>query len=211
MNTGADIIPSDFKETGQPIYRETKGAFNRGEGTASGVELLLRKDTGRLTGWLGYTWSHNRQTVDGINSGRSFAPRHHRTSMLNAVCNFELGSGRSRWMLGANLTLASGQPFTEPGSAYIIGFNPNAPQQHVEFAPTRINNITLPFYGRLDLSVTYRREFSKCVLSPYLQVFNVGNRRNLWFPSYEYEDGKPSVSENNMLPLLPSLGVKIEF
>jgi len=211
MNVGADIVPSDFKETGQPIYRETQGVFNRGEGTASGVELLLRKDTGRLTGWLGYTASRTEQTVDGINGGRKFTPRHHRSSMLNAVCNLELGSGRSRWMLGANLTLASGQPFTEPGSGYIIGFSPNAPEQHVEFAPTRINNITLPFYGRLDLSVTYRREFSGWVLSPYLQVFNVGNRKNVWFPNYEYENGKPSVNENHMLPLLPSLGVKIEF
>ncbi|MCK5149157.1 TonB-dependent receptor [bacterium] len=211
QNVGADIEATSFNDSGAPVYSQTRGVFNRGDGYSSGVEMLLRKDAGRLTGWLGYTWSQTKQTMDGINSDREFAPRHHRTHMLNTVANLELGSGRNRWILGANITMASGQPFTEPGSGYIIGFSPNAPEQYVEYAPTNINNITLPYYGRLDLSITYRRAYNGWVLSPYLQIFNVGNRKNVWFPNYEYSNGRPNVKEQYMLPLLPSFGVKIEF
>ena len=106
---------------------------------------------------------------------------------------------------------SSGQPFTEPGSGYIIGSAPNAPIRYVEYAPTKINNIRFPAYARLDLSLTYQKQFKNWLIAPYLQVYNVGNRKNVWFPVYEYSNGVPDVDEVNMFPILPTIGVNLTF
>ena len=81
----------------------------------------------------------------------------------------------------------------------------------MEYAPTKINNIRFPAYARLDISLTHTRHFRGWSLIPYLQVFNVLNRKNVWFVNYEYLDGVPDVAEQYMLPILPTLGVKVEF
>ena len=118
---------------------------------------------------------------------------------------------RSKWLLGLNFVYSSGQPFTEPGSGYIIGSAPGAPIRYVEYAPTRINNIRFPHYARLDVSLTWEKQFRGWSLAPYVQVFNIGNRKNVWFVNYEYTDGIPDVDEQHMFPLLPTVGIKMEF
>jgi hypothetical protein len=46
---------------------------------------------------------------------------------------------------------------------------------------------------------------------PYFQIFNVGNRRNVWFVDYDFSNNLPDVDEVSMFPLLPTLGVNFEF
>ena len=211
-----ELEPAYFNGNDEPVYTETKSLFNRGDGHSIGFELLLRKDVGNLTGWVGYSYSNTSYNFDGINQGRSYAPRHDRTSTLNLVSSINL-SGQPQdyyqgtWHLGMNFVYSTGQPFTEPGSGYITGSAPGAPIRYVEYAPTSINNIRFPYYGRLDLSITYKKKYSYMTIEPYIQVFNVGNRKNVWFVNYEYENGIPEVEEQYMLPLLPTLGIKMKF
>ena len=151
---------------------------------------MFRKDVGNLTGWLGYSFSHTSYNFDGINQGRSYAPRHDRASTLNLVSSYNL-SGKQEdyyegtWHVGLNFVYSTGQPFTEPGSGYITGSAPGAPIRYVEYAPTNINNIRFPYYGRLDLSISYKKNYSFMSIEPYVQVFNVGNRKNVWFINYK--------------------------
>ena len=84
-------------------------------------------------------------------------------------------------------------------------------QYNVNYAPTKINNIRLPDYIRMDLSLTYQINYRGWMMSPYLQVYNIGNRGNVWFISYDYENGKSEIKEQYMLPLLPTLGVNFTF
>jgi len=46
-------------------------------------------------------------------------------------------------------------------------------------------------------------------MAPYVQLFNAGNRKNIWF--IDYDDGGPEVDTVGMMPLLPSLGVDFTF
>jgi hypothetical protein len=211
-----EITPGHFNGNNEPVYTETKGLFNRGDGHSIGFELLMRKDVGNLTGWIGYSYSHSSYNFEGINQGRAFAPRHDRASTLNFVSSYNLSGQpedyyQGTWHLGMNFVYSSGQPFTEPGSGYITGSAPGAPVRYVEYAPTKINNIRFPYYGRLDLSITYKKNYSYITIEPYIQVFNVGNRKNVWFVNYEYQNGIPDVEEQHMLPILPTLGIKLKF
>ena len=219
---------TELEETGhdeesRPIFTNTRGLFNRGDGDSMGFEVLLRKDTGAVSGWIGYSLARTRYQFNGINGGREFAPRHDRTSTLNLVGNVDVRNALrklrekpkkrdpGRWILGLNLVYSTGQPITEPGSAYIVFSDPGDPYDNIGYAPTRINDVRLPYYGRLDLSLTYERQFGSWSMAPYIQVFNAGRRKNVWFITYDYEDGIPDVDEQSMFPLLPTIGINFRF
>ena len=184
---------------------------------------MLRKDSGAVTGWLAYSFSHTRYRFDGINQDRSFFPRHDRSSVVNAVSNVDIRNAirklrgqrkrrdQGRWSLGTTAIYGTGQPYTEPGSAYIIRSSPIQPGTHLRHAPTIINNIRLPAYARLDVSLTYRRDYGTWSMEPYVQLFNAGNRRNVWFINYDFFNGVPDIDEQYMFPVLPSFGVNFTF
>jgi len=211
QNTGADIETNNYTADGRPVFTTTEAVFNRGDGKTYGFEVLLRKDLGRVTGWVGYAYSYTKYKTDGINLDRWFMPRHDRTSTINAMGNIDLLSTRNKLVLGLNFVYSTGQPITEPGSAYVIAGGPYSPENFVSYAPTKINNIRLPHYARLDLSLTYLIKFNGWTMSPYLQIYNIGNRGNVWFISYEYENGKPIIEEQYMLPILPTIGANFTF
>ncbi|MBN2013411.1 TonB-dependent receptor [candidate division KSB1 bacterium] len=210
-NIGAEIEATSYSSDGVPILNSMKNIFKRGEGYSYGFEALLRKDVGDLTGWIGYSYSKTLYKIDGINQNRYFSPRHDRTSTLNAVMNYCISQWKGEWTLGSNFVYSTGQPFTEPGSAYLATDTPVTPWLDLNYAPTKINNIRLPYYARLDVSLTYRKQFKTWTLEPFIQVYNVGNRKNVWFVNYDYENGIPEIEANHMLPLLPTLGVNVKF
>ncbi len=235
QNLISSVTPGYHNESGFPVYNSTKGIFVRGDGNTAGAEILLRKESGSITGWLSYTYSRTKYSFDGINHGQSYAPRHDRASVINLVMNGDLGdilSGEfnakpekksSRWSFGLSFMLASGQPITMPASVYFVNNIPDAPNSSgndqtfpgYKLYPGTIDSYRLPVYARLDVSLTYEKNYSGWTLSPYIQIYNIGNRKNTWFISY---DSKlvgtkiiQSIDKFNMLPLLPSIGVNIKF
>ena len=111
-NANAEISPSYYQAGGTPVYSSTEDVFTRGDGNAYGLELLLRKDIGAVTGWLGYTLSRTKDTFDGVNQGESFVPQQGRTSVINFVLTGNINSifdgkwneqppkSSSSWILG---------------------------------------------------------------------------------------------------------------
>ncbi len=224
QNFLTELKASYYNDKNEPVFTSANGLLNRGDGWSRGFELTLRRETGPLTGWIGYAYSRTSYTQDGINSGRPFAPRHDRTHTVNVVANLQLDRlwnrgnpayraprDSSRWNLGINAVYASGQAYTEPGSAYWIASTPDAPFRDVAFAPTQINQVRLPYYARLDISLTWKLVYKSWNMAPYLQVFNIGNRKNVWFATYDFVDDAPSLEEQYMFPFLPTLGVNFEF
>ncbi|MFH1525176.1 MAG: TonB-dependent receptor [Bacteroidota bacterium] len=229
---GTDITPSYYDERNRPVYTSTEDIFMAGDGESFGLEILLRKDVGIITGWLSYSWSKTNYVYDEINQANYYVPRHNRTSIVNAVLNTNIGrllwyddyeSSTSEWKLGVNFIYASGQPLTIPSSAYYTNLlpdwgdiqNPYGSSNQYNLYPGAINSFTLPDYIRMDLSLTYEKNYETWTLAPYLQIFNTGNRKNTWFIVYDHDevDGKiiQTIEKANMLPLLPSIGVNIKF
>ena len=235
QNYNATYRPEHYDENGNPIYTSTDDLFIRGNSKSYGFELLLRKDIGAVTGWISYSLSHTKDTFDGINQGNEFAPRHDRSSVVNIVLNSDINSifsgkwneapekSDSKWLVGINFIYASGQPLTIPASAYYVNTLPdwnnyrgaNGDLPAYKLYPGKINSFRLPSYARMDLSITWEKNFGSWTLSPYLQIFNIGNRKNLWFIKYNDKDNNGTIVQEiekvNMLPVLPSLGVTIKF
>ncbi len=234
FNTEAE--PDAYDNNGNSIYNTTKNLFIGGNGISYGVEFLLRKEEGPFNGWIAYSLSRTEYTFPRINQGKKFPPRHDRTHIVNVVLNFDLNNlfsgnwfGKAlrydkSWKLGLSFVYTSGQPITVPNSAYYatifpdwsdIPFKEGKQDPAYNLYPGEINGFRLPPYIRLDLSLSYEIDYGNWKLIPYLQVFNLGNRHNVWFIDYEekFENNKiiQTVDKTSMLPVIPSLGVKIKF
>ncbi|PKL83791.1 MAG: hypothetical protein CVV24_03055 [Ignavibacteriae bacterium HGW-Ignavibacteriae-3] len=224
-----DLSPEDYDENNLPIYRNSRGLFNRGDGKSLGIEVLLRKDYGAFTGWMGYSFSRTEYSLDRVNQGNGFPPRHDRTHAVNIVANFDLNNffremnndqfvkSDKKWSLGLNFTYFSGQPITLPGSVYIANNSPDweINKNSLAIYPSAINEFRLPYYSRLDFSLTYEIQYDGWSLSPYMQIFNVLNRKNVWFIQYKNKIEKNTIKQEvnniNMFPILPSIGVHVRF
>lgn len=223
-----DLSPQRYDNDGNPVYTTPEGIFDRGDGHAYGLEFLLRRDIGPYTGWISYSLSRAAVNIDGINHGREFVPRHDRTSALNVVSNVDVKnmlrqlrgavsqSDRTTWRVGVGFVYYSGQPITTTSSIYVTRQLPDQNFYHgYNLYPTGRNNFRLPPYLRLDISITMEKKYSKWAFSPYLQIFNVGYRKNVWFIDYNDEVKDDKIVQNietfNMLPILPTIGVTFTF
>ncbi len=144
-----------------------------GKGRAFGAEFYVRKNKGKLTGWVSYTLSRTERQVIGINRGDWFPSRFDKPHNLSVVAIYELKKNLS---LSANFVLSSGTPATFPTDKFYLKDVGQVPNNADE---TR-NSFRIPMYHRLDVSLTWdrpkpnRRWQGSWVFS----VYNLYNRRN---------------------------------
>lgn len=166
---GADLL----------LNRELEADLLQGKGRAYGVELFLKKNTGKFTGWISYTLARTERQVDGLNNNLWYPSRFDKTHVLNVVSMYELNE---KWSFGANLQWSTGVPLTFPSSRFI-----NQGIVIPSIDDNRINTYRVPDYFRIDLSATWqlhkrddtsnkwwKRYDSNIVFS----VYNMTGRRN---------------------------------
>ena len=149
-----------------------------GRSRAYGFELLLRKNSGRLQGWLAYTLSRSEQQTPGrngnepgINNGNWYNTPFDKTHDFSITSSYDINNN---WSLNANFVFQTGQPTTYPNGQYTY---------NGLVIPTyeARNSSRLPSYHRLDISATYtpkpnrkKRWQGEWVFS----VYNLYNRKN---------------------------------
>jgi hypothetical protein len=214
--------PDSFQNE-KALFTTTKNLFDRGDGNSRGVELLLRKTQGDITGWVAYSFSQTEYKFDDINQERFFSPRHDKPHTINIVGNFDLDrilwneSDDEKWTIGLNYVYSSGQPITLTSSVYASSPTPDQREtgSDINLYPTTINSQRLPAYTRLDLSFNRIVDYDGWKATYYIQFFNIGNRKNVWFIDYidESKDGKiiQKVETASMFPIIPTLGISIDF
>ncbi len=195
-----------------------------GEGRSYGLELMLKKPSGRLNGWLSYNLGRSEKQVDCINKGRWFASMFDKTHDITAVLCFKLLENLS---LSATFLYSTGNAITLPEAFYRIE---GIPFPYWEGR----NKYRLPSYHRLDFGVKYDLGILKNLLNKYnrnlkisleLSGYNVYNRRNIVSMGYsEIGSGKggnnnESTSERSVFEpyglsiygFMPSFLLNIEF
>jgi len=151
------------------LNRNLEGELLRGKGRAYGLELYLKKNTGRLTGWASYTYSRSQRQVNGINYNNWYSARFDRPHNLVLVGSYAL---TQTWQLGATFTYITGTPTTLPvGKVVVDGYT-------FPLVDGR-NNTRIPDYHRLDFSATLQRPKRKYYQGEWVfSVYNVYGRRN---------------------------------
>lgn len=172
--------------------------FFNGTGLAQGVELLLQKKAGKLSGWLSYTLGRVEHQFDVFGED-AFPASHDVTNELKLVAMYRVG----RWSLGGTFIYATGQPYTAPLGAYTVELLDGNTTDH--FAISDKNAVRLPDYHRLDLSVNYDYDYFLGGKGAFgFSLFNVYNRQNIWYKEYEVVEGYIVETDVNLLGITPS-------
>ncbi len=119
-----------------------------GDGDSYGLELLVRKQTGKVTGWVSYSLSKTSRIFDDLNGGNSYPARYDRRHVANIVSMFELNE---RVTFSAVWAYQSGAWFTPITGQFLM---PNASLTEVELIPIygERNNTPLASSHRLDIN-----------------------------------------------------------
>jgi hypothetical protein len=184
---------SDVVDNGDILGNELlEGQLRVGRGWAYGAEFLVQKQTGRLNGFLGYTWAVAKRQIDDINEGNAYFAPNDRRHDLSLSGSYDINK---TWNVGMSFIYATGTAMTLPvGKMFYQG----------AFAPiySDRNSGRLPDYHRLDLSVTFtpnlrdrdRRRFES---SWNFSLFNVYGRVNPISVSFAENSDRPGVPNSS--------------
>jgi TonB family protein len=173
---------------------------NTGAGRIYGMELLLRKNlSDNLFGWVSYTLSRSTR-VDAPGQPRKLFD-FDQTHILTIIASYKFPRG---WQFGARFRLVSGNPYTAVQNGLFDA-------QTSSFMPISgpINGDRLPAFHQLDLRLDKTWTLPIMQLTLYVDVQNVYNRQNAEFINYAYD--YQSFSTINSLPIIPSIGFRIEL
>jgi hypothetical protein len=176
-----------------------------GKGRAYGVEWLLRKRTGRLSGWISYTLSKTERQIDGINNGAWYNARQDRTHDIAIVAMYQLNK---KWTLSANWVYYTGDAVTFPAGKYIV-------DDQTTYYYTERNGYRMPNYHRLDLGATMQLKQRKRWSSELtFSLYNAYGRENAY--TIEFQDSKddPNKTVANQLAIfkfIPSVSYNFKF
>jgi hypothetical protein len=157
-----------------------------GRGRAYGMEVFVKKNTGKLTGWISYTLSKSERQVDGISKNQWYNNRFDRRHNMNITGSYEISK---KWSASASFVVGSGTPTNLPNTKYSFQGIQGIPQNASDLR----NNVTIKPFHRLDLSATYiRKKTRKWESSWVFGVYNAYARKN---PFSYYTRPNP---DNNM-------------
>lgn len=175
-----------------------------GKGRSYGAEFMVRKNSGRLTGWISYTISRTQTKIAGINEGRWYAASNDRRHDFAIAAIFKL---TDRWNLSGTWIFMSGQPLTVPDVKYEIG------GETCYYYSAR-NTYKAPPTHRLDLSATYTHTGPKFTYEWAFGIYNAYCRYNPYVVYFRNDPDSPSGTQavqQAMYGLVPSVSYTLKF
>tara|TARA_A100001015_G_C15031016_1_gene733239 strand:- start:1270 stop:3597 length:2328 start_codon:yes stop_codon:yes gene_type:complete len=152
------------------------------DGYAYGLELFAQKMSGKLSGWLAYTFSVSRKSMNSIfyEKEEEYYNSWDRTHSFSALGNYIFNN---KWDMNWKLSLQSGQAYT-PIIGYYNQILPEGPDEVYRTIPGTRNSARYSPYSRLDLGIVYHTKLFGSKIDIYVQVINVLNRENIFRKSY---------------------------
>jgi len=176
-----------------------------GIGRAYGLEFLLKKKEGRLTGWIGYTLSKTERKIEGINEGRWYNARQDRTHDISVVGIYDLNS---KWSISGVFVYNTGDAVTYPTGKYTI-----QGQTLYQYAARNANR--MPAYHRLDFSATYEKNKTKRMHGSWnFSLYNVYGRENAFRISFKDDPNDPTrtqIIRTALFKWVPSVTYQFKF
>jgi hypothetical protein len=200
---GADLIAND----------DIEQVVLNGEARAYGLEILARKNNGKLNGWISYTLSRSEQRTPGrnaietgINNGEWYKTGWDKLHNISVTSMYKLNE---KWSFSSIFSLQSGQPVTYPNGQY---------QYQGITVPTYglRNENRLPTYHRLDISATLvpeknknRNWYGEWVFG----IYNVYSRKNAASISFRQnqDSGNNEAVRLSIFGIVPSVTYNFKF
>jgi hypothetical protein len=200
---GADLIANNALE--QVILN--------GQMRSYGLEVMLKKNEGRLNGWISYTLSRSEQQTPGrtnletgINNGQWYKSAYDKLHNLAVTSSYLLNE---KWSFGANFALQSGQPVTYPNGQYqYLGIT--IPSYGLR------NENRLPTYHHLDISATLtpRKNSNRNWKGEWVfSIYNLYNRKNAAAINFRQnsDTGNNEAVKTSIFGMVPAVSYNFKF
>jgi hypothetical protein len=191
-----DVLGNDVVET----------EIRTGTGRGYGIELMVRKNTGKFTGWVSYTYSRAFRTIPEINKGKDYSAPFDRPNNLNVVLSYTFNE---RLTASVNWVYSTGQPVTFPEARYIF-------EDDVIPVYTSRNTYRFPDYHRMDVSLNW--QLGKLVPGKKwkqelsFSIYNLYGRKNPWTINFNTDvDGSQYAEMTYLFSVVPSVTYTISF
>jgi len=198
----------DFRDHADLLLNKfIEGELLVGKGWSYGLEIMVKKTRGDLSGWVSYTWSRALQQINGISNGDPYPASYDRPHDFSIVLNYNLGEQIS---FGLTWVYLTGQPVTFPVGRYVYG-NTIVPVY------SERNSYRFPEYHRLDLSFTWRdkdKPGKNWHNSINVSVYNAYNRKNPWVINFQSDPDDPDATYAEvtyLFGIIPSITYNFRF
>jgi hypothetical protein len=196
----------DYKDGANVLLNEyVEADLTYGIGRSYGIELFIKKRTGKFTGWIGYTLGKTQKQFAEINDGEWYSARQDRLHDISIVGSFHINE---KWTLSANWIYYTGDAVTFPSGQYVIDGR-TVPLY------TERNGYRMPDYHRLDVSATLLGKQTKKIKSSWnFSLYNVYARDNAYSISFREKENVPGVNEAvqiSLFSIIPSVTWNFKF
>lgn len=210
-----------------PSFVNWEDKLTAGEGSSYGAEFMVRKETGRTTGWVGYGLSWSDRQFDELNQGARYPARFDNRHKLNIVVMHKISpkvelSAAWSYASGNHVTLSL-ENYYENGTGSPTN-NDNrymGASESIDYYEGR-NNYQLPAYHRLDLGIKIYRPKKKGRMGIWtVSIYNVYSRMNPFMiyksdktvpdPGSSYGKNVPVFKTIGIMPIIPSISYTYKF
>lgn len=184
-----------------------KDALYEGNGESFGFEVFLQKKYGKFGGWVGYGFGFINAQFDSIDGGNWFRPRYDRRHDFKLVLQYTINE---KWNVGTNFTYQTGQPFTQQtarGQAVLPGDEIGRGKT----VPAPRYNLRLPDSHFLNINATYSFKIYGLKSNLIFDIYNIYNRRDIWFRQYNTTSQVTTIQDVKLLPIVPSISWELKF
>lgn len=185
-------------------------SVTQGKGWAYGYELMARKNTGKLTGFAGYTLSWAIQKFEELNDGKAFYAKQDRRHDLELTGSYRLSD---KIRVSANGVFATGNALSIPRGLY---FREDFGTTHL-YDYGRQNAYRAEPYHRVDLGIQFIKKKKWGERNIDLSIYNIYFRKNPYSytvqPSYNFADKSAvlNIRRSWLLPIVPSVSYNFKF
>lgn len=176
-----------------------------GKGRAYGLELFLKKKTGRLTGWISYTLSRTERKFDGVNNDSWYPASQDRPNDISIVGIYKISN---KLTFSSDFVYYTGNAVTWPSGKYDV-------YGQVNFIYTERNGYRMPSYNRLDVGLTVQGKKTKKFDSNWnFSVYNLYGRENPYSISFQQDPDNPAKTQAIQYSLfrwVPSITYNFNF
>lgn len=198
---------SSFLDTGNWETKIEKGGLGR----AYGLEFMLKKSSGKTTGWLSYTLAKTERQFENISLGRWFPYKYDRRHDVNVLVSRKIND---KLDVGLTWEFSSGNLYTiitDVYDSYLVGGD----FKKIQYYESR-NNYRLPSYHRLDLGINFHKQKKIFYRTWSVSVYNAYNHKNVFFVYYGNDDihGRKDLiifKKYTLFPILPSVTYSLKF